>query len=142
MITEYRFADDAGPERDRRLLGRPHPPRNGYALLIVMMLIVTMTGLAAVHQRNLNSALRIEQARVESENRTRGPLSVLAHAIDLLKTGEAPAPIDYRYFHTFGSTKTLYRVSYSVSGKNNEKWFVTANPDPTASSLAPLPDSF
>lgn len=141
MSDRSQSACQASLENDRRP-PRPNPRRSGYALLIVMMLIMTMTGLAAVHQRNLNTALRIEQARMQSESRVHGPLSVLAHAIDLLKTGDAPAPIDYSFSHTYESTTTLYRVSYDVSGKGDNKWQVTANPDPSAIGLPALPDSF
>ena len=106
------------------------------------MLILTMSGMAAVHQRNLNAALRVEQARMESEAYRLGPLTVLAHAIGLFKTGDPPAPVKYSYSHTVGSTTTLYRVSYAVSGAGDNKWNVTADPDPSAGSLADLPDIF
>jgi len=139
MISRPPNTDQPNRVPTRRRQGQR---RNGYALLIVMMLIVTMTGLAAVHQRNLNAALRVEQARMESEDRHLGPISVLAHAIDLLKTGDAPAPVEYRYSHTVGSTTTMYRISYSVSGKGDNNWQVTANPDPTAGALAELPGNF
>jgi hypothetical protein len=142
MNTENKFAADSNRGSADRSPRRRQPPRDGYALLIVMMLIVTMTGLAAVHQRNLNAALRVEQARMKSESRVQGPLSVLAHAIDLLKTGDAPAPIEYVHSHTVGSTTTLYRVSYGVSGKDDNNWQITANPDPSAGALTTLPDSF
>lgn len=140
MNSDQRIADQACnhlPQSRRR-----GQRRQGYALLIVMMLIVTMTGLAAVHQRNLNAALRVEQARMESEAHHLGPLWVIAHAIDLLKTGDAPAPIQYRYSHTFGGSTTMYRISYDVSGKGDDTWHVTANPDPTAGALAELPGNF
>ena len=113
--------------------------RRGYALLIVMIVIMTTTALAAAHQRYLNSALRIEQARVRSEAIARGPRTVLALAVDRLESGDAPAPVDYSYSHTVAGQTTLYRVSYSVAGTT---WTVTAEPDPTAGLLATLPTSF
>jgi hypothetical protein len=108
-------------------------------LLIVLIVILTTSGLAAVHQRQLSAALRVEQARIQSENHARGPLSVLAIAIDRLKTGDPPAPVDYGYAHTVGGTTTLYRVSYAVAGT---QWTVTAEPDPSAGALTTLPSSF
>jgi hypothetical protein len=108
-------------------------------LLIVLIVILTTTGLAAVHQRNLSTALRVEQARIQSEAHAQGPLTVLAVAIDLLKTGDPPAPVEYSYAHTLGATTTLYRISYRVSGT---RWTVTAQPDPSAGALAVLPASF
>jgi hypothetical protein len=113
--------------------------RGGYALLIVLIVILTTTGLAAVHQRHLSAALRIEQARIQSEAHAQGPLRVLAVAIDLLKTGDPPAPVDYSYSHVVGTTTTLFRVRYAVSGA---QWTVTAEPDATAGALTPLPASF
>ena len=113
--------------------------RKGYALLIVMIVIMTTTALAAAHQRYLDSALRIEQSRIRSEEMAQGPRTVLARAVDLLETGDAPAPVDYRYSHTVGTTTTMYRVSYSVAGS---VWTVTAEPDATAGSLSILPASF
>lgn len=113
--------------------------RSGYALLIVMIVILTTTALAAVHQRQLSAALRLEQARMESEAHAQGPLTVLAVAIDRLKTGDPPAPVSYRYLHVVGTAATLYRVSYAVAGS---QWSVTAKPDPTANLLPSLPASF
>jgi hypothetical protein len=143
MIAENMIADHRNPGMSRRPnRRRRRVRRSGYALVIVTMLILTMSGMGAVHQRNLNAALRIEQARMESEDYRQGPLTVLAHAIDLLKAGDAPAPVSYSYSHTVGTTTTLYRVSYAVSGAGDEKWNVTADPDPSAGSLADLPDIF
>tara|TARA_R110002049_G_scaffold4601_5_gene32091 strand:- start:134197 stop:134568 length:372 start_codon:yes stop_codon:yes gene_type:complete len=113
--------------------------RQGYALLIVMIVVMTTTALAAAHQRHLNTKLRLEQARVRSEIISRGPRKVLAKAVDLLETGDAPAPVDYQYSHTSGSLTRLYRVSYRSAGNT---WTVTAEPDPTAGTLADLPTSF
>ena len=81
--------------------------RRGYALLIVLVVILTTTALAAVHQRQLSAALRVEQARMQSEAFAQGPLAVLATAIDRLKTGDPPAPVDYSYSHTVGTTTTV-----------------------------------
>ena len=108
-------------------------------MLIVLIVILTTTGLAAVHQRHLSTALRVEQARVQSEAHAQGPLTVLAVAIDLLKTGDPPAPVDYSYLHTVGTTTTLYRISYSVSGT---QWTVTAEPIASVGTLTTLPGSF
>ena len=108
-------------------------------MLIVMIVIMTTTALAAVHQRHLNTALRVEQARTASEDYANGPLSVLAIAIDRLNTGDVPAPVAFSYSHTVAGTTTLYRVSYTRAGTN---WTVTAEPDPTASALPLLPASF
>ena len=113
--------------------------RSGYALLLVVIIILTSTAMSAVYQRHLNSALRIEQARVASEENARGPLSVLAVALESLDSGDPPAPVDYSYSHTVDSTTTLYRVMYrNVLGQ----WIVTAEPDPTAGSLPTLPTNF
>jgi hypothetical protein len=143
MIAENKIADRRNPGMSHRLnRRRRRVRRNGYALVIVTMLILTMSGMAAVHQRNLNAALRVEQARMESEAYRLGPLTVLAHAIDLLKTGDAPAPVSYSYAHTVGSITTLYRVSYAVSGAGDNTWNVTVDPDPSAEALSTLPEDF
>ena len=108
-------------------------------MLIVMIVILTSTAFAAVHQRQLGAALRIEQARVLSEEFNLGPVSVLGIAIDLLDTGDAPAPISYSYDHTVGGVTTTYRVSYARSGN---QWTVTADPDASGAVLPTLPTSF
>ncbi len=113
--------------------------RSGYALLIVLIVILTTTGLAAVHQRQLTAALRVEQARIESETYKDGPLTVLAVAVDRLKTGDPPAPVAYSYGHVVGTTKILFRIRYELAGN---QWTVTAEPDPGAGFLPPLPSSF
>lgn len=122
------------PNRRRR-----RPRRGGYVLLIVMMLILTTTALSAAHQRHLSAALRVEQARVQSEQRIHGPIAVLAIACARLETGDPPSTISYRYSHTSEGVTTLYRIDY-VS--NSPQWIVTAEPDASAGALATLPDEF
>lgn len=123
-------------------MNRDHKPqraRAGYAMLIVMIVIMTTTAFAAVHQRYLIASLRVEQARVESENYANGPLTVLAVAIERMDTGNPPAPVNYRYSHTVAAVTTLYRIGYTQAGT---QWTVTAEPDATAGSLPTLPASF
>ncbi len=115
-----------------------HRARRGYAMLIVMMVILTSMIFGVVHQRHLIAALQIEQARIDSETYVYGPLSVLAIAVDRLEKGKPPAPIDYRYTHTVDGQATLYRISYTRAGN---QWTVTAEPDPTAGGLPVLPTS-
>ena len=134
MISGRTIANESSWPMSRRPQGR-----RGYALLIVLALILTTTALAAVHQRQLSAALRVEQARMASEAFAEGPLAVLATAIDRLKTGDPPAPVDYSYSHSVGATTTLFRISYTVSGT---QWTVTALPDTTAGLLPNLPASF
>jgi hypothetical protein len=138
-VNRNRFFGHLRPCCRPRLRPSCRPRRRGYALLIVLMVILTTTAMAAVHQRHLSAALRVEQARIQSEAYAQGPLAVLAVAIDLLKTGDPPAPIDYSYLHTVGTTATLYRISYAVSGT---QWTVTAEPDASAGLLTTLPASF
>lgn len=115
--------------------------RGGYVMLIVMMLILTTSAMAAVHARHLNSALRIEQARIRSEAFNEGPVTVLAVACQRLETGDPPsATADYRYSHSVDGVIVLYRVQYANIGP--DRWSVTAEPDSTASSLTLLPSSF
>ena len=118
---------------------RQQQSRSGYAMLIVMMVILTSTIFAVVHQRHLMAALQIEHARMESEAYVNGPLSVLAIAVDRLEKGKPPAPIEYQYTHTVDTTPTLYRISFTRAG---DQWTVTAEPDTTAGGLATLPASF
>ena len=99
----------------------------------------TTTALAAAHQRHLSAALRVEQARVRSEQRNDGPIAVLAIACARLETGDPPTSASYRYSHTAGGATTLYRVDF-VS--NASLWTVTAEPDATAAIFPLLPDSF
>lgn len=134
--SQTRRSDVAKP----RVFSRRVPGgRDGYAMLIVLIVILTTTAFAAVHQRQLSAALRVEQARMESEAFAQGPLAVLATAIDRLKTGDPPAPVEYSFTHTAGGTSTVYRVSYAVAGN---QWAVTALPDSTASLLPTLPSNF
>lgn len=115
--------------------------RRGYAMLIVMMLILTTTALAAVHTRYLNSALRIEQARLRSEQRAGGPVAVLAVACARLESGDPPSsPIEYQYSHNDGIQTLLYRIQYEETA--TDRWTVTADIDATATALSVLPASF
>lgn len=120
-----------------KIRGRRKADRSGYAMLIVMMLILTTTALAAVHTRHLNSALRVEQARVRSETRARGALTVLAIACQRLETGDPTSGDSYRYTHSDGLD---YRITYDEVA--SDRWQVTADPDANATALLMLPDSF
>ena len=114
--------------------------RRGYALLLVMVIILTSSAFLAVHQRQLNTSLRIEQARIQSEDLRRGPVSVLAVACALLDNGRPPSDFEeYRYNHIVAGTATLYRVTYQYTGT---RWTITAEPDATAGALLELPPSF
>lgn len=110
-------------------------------MVVVMMLILTATAMAAVQMRHLSSALRIEQARMRSEARVQGPVMVLAIACARLEAGNPPASnATYQYTHHDGIQSTLYRVAYVEVAQ--DRWTVTADPDPTAGTLPALPDEF
>ncbi|MCS7466106.1 hypothetical protein NZK35_05385 [Stieleria sp. ICT_E10.1] len=120
---------------------RPPSRRRGYAMLVVMLLILTTTGMAAVHARQLAASLRIEQARRRSEARSRGPTTALAIACQRIETGNpTDASASFQYSHHDGFQTVLYRISYQAVGP--DKWTVTAEPDPAAGTLPPLPASF
>ncbi|MEO1525348.1 MAG: hypothetical protein AAFX06_07920 [Planctomycetota bacterium] len=102
-----------------------------------MMLILTTTALAAVHTRHLNAALRVEQARMRREAFGRGPTAVLAIACQRLETGDPAPGANFRYTHSDG---VEYRVIYAQVA--TDRWQVTANPDPGATVLTALPDTF
>jgi len=110
-------------------------------MLIVMLLILTTTAMAAVHARHLATALRLEQARIRSEARSRGPMMVLAVACQRIETGSpTTSSVSYQYSQNDGFQTLLYRVTYQSTG--SDKWTVTADPDPTAGTLPVLPASF
>ena len=113
--------------------------RGGYAMLLVMVIILTSTAFVALHQRHLNSALRIEQSRMRSETFRAGPVSVVAVACERLETGDPASPVSYRYDHSVDGLTTLYRVDYELVGT---QWTITAEPDSAALLLPDLPASF
>ena len=99
--------------------------RSGYAMLIVLAVVLSSTALATIQMRYLDSALRIERARMESEEYSSGSLSVLAIAIERLQTGDPPMPVDYGYEHTVSGISSWYQVTYtSTAGQ----WTITAEP--------------
>ena len=110
-------------------------------MVVVMMLILTSTAMAAVQMRHLNSALRIEQARQKSEALARGPKLVLAIACARLESGNPPGTtVAYQYHHNDGAQSQLYRVEYAENPTN--RWAVSVEPDASATALPTLPDSF
>ena len=125
--------------KTNRRPNRKHRARRGYAMLLVMVVILTSSAFVAVHQRHLNAALRLEQSRVRSEDYRRGPVTVASIACQRLETGDPPAPISYSYKHTVDAITTLYRVSYKQSGK---QWTILAEPDDKAGIYNELPASF
>jgi hypothetical protein len=113
--------------------------RRGYAMLIVLAVVLSSTALATIQMRHLDSALRIERARMEAEEYSSGSLSVLAIAIERLQTGDPPTPVNYGYFHTVAGVSTWYQISYASV---TDQWTVTATPDSNANLLPVLPASF
>ncbi len=110
-------------------------------MIVVMMLILTSTAMAAVQMRHMNTALRIEQARVRSESRTQGPVTVLAIACSRLETGDPPGnDVSFRYNHDDGFQTSDYRLRYRQIAPG--RWSVSADPDPSSSTLMLLPDRF
>ena len=110
-------------------------------MVVVMMLILTATAMAALQMRHLNSALRIEQARQRSETRVNGPVMVLAIACARLETGDPPSNnVSYRYTHNSSTESLVYRVTFQKL--TTDRWTITANPDATAGSLPNLPVKF
>ena len=121
------------------LEGNRRRPRQGYAMLIVLIVVLSTSALAATQMRYLDSATRIERARINAEDYSNGPLTVLAVAINRVQSGDPPNPAAFRYSHNVGTATTLYRIDYS---RVRDDWTVTATPDPNAGSLAQLPGSF
>ncbi|TWT54261.1 hypothetical protein Pla22_19030 [Rubripirellula amarantea] len=118
---------------------RPSRRRGGYAMLIVLIVVLSTSALAATQMRYLEAAARIERARLNTESYSSGPLTVLSIAINRVYTGDPPTSGSYQYSHTVGANTTLYRIDYV---RNVDAWTVTADPDPTASTLPLLPASF
>lgn len=125
--------------QNSKRIRRKYRGRRGYAMLLVMVVILTSSAFVAVHQRHLNAALRLEQSRVLSEDYRRGPVTVLSVACQRLETGNPPAPISYFYNHTIDTVTTMYRVSYSQSGA---QWTIIAEPDTNAGIYDELPTTF
>ena len=110
-------------------------------MLVVMMLILTTTAMAAVHARHLAASLRIEQARIRSETRSRGPVMVLAIACQRIETGTpTTSSASFQYTHHDGNQSAMYRITYQSTDTNT--WAVTAEPDPLATTLPALPPKF
>lgn len=131
MIIESRTRNRRQPTRSQR----------GFVMVLVMITIMATTALAAVHQRSLTAAIRLEQAQIESERRRLGPTTALAIAVERLHTGDpidTDGTVEYHLNHTFDGVTTMYRVTYARIGST---WNVTADPDPSAADLDPLPSN-
>ena len=113
--------------------------RKGYAMLIVIAIVLSSTALATIQMRHLDSALRIERARMDAQAYSAGSLSVVAIAIERLETGDPSTFFDYGYSHTVGGNQNWYRIDYD---NTVDQWTVNATPDPTAAKLWRLPSSF
>lgn len=111
-------------------------------MLMVMVVLIAMLGMAAVHQRRLSAALRIEEAVVAAEARHRGPLFALAQALEVAETGVPPSsPALYGLqFVAAGDTQPQdYSVRYTRAGS---EWTVDVQRVDDASGLTPLPTHF
>ncbi len=121
---------------------RRRPARGGFAMLIVMVVLIAMLGMAAVHQRRLSAALRIEEAVVAAEERHRGPLFALARALEVAETGTPPSNLAVYGFQFVPAGQTqqqAYAICYTRAGS---QWTVDVQRIDDASSLPPLPAHF
>ncbi|QEG38578.1 hypothetical protein UC8_05350 [Roseimaritima ulvae] len=111
-------------------------------MLIVMVVLIAMLGMAAVHQRRLSAALRIEEAVVAAEARHRGPLFALAQALEIAESGPPPNnPSIYGLqFVAPGETqRQAYSIRYTRTGS---QWTVDVQRIDDASGLLALPTHF
>ena len=115
--------------------------RRGYALLTVSVFLVLMLATTSVVQRHLSSTLRIEQARVRTEQRDEALIHALAKAVELLETGTPPSD-PYDCGTTIDTSQGLQSVTLTFASEAAEIWNVQAAPTLPAEMPSPMPVSF
>ena len=115
--------------------------RRGYALLTVSVFLVLMLATTGAVHRHLSSTLRIEQARVRTEQRDEALIHAVARAVALLETGTPPST-PYVCGTTIDTSQGLESITVTFTSESAEIWSVHAAPTPPAESPQPMPISF
>ena len=115
--------------------------RRGYALMTVSVFLVLMLAMTGVVHRHLSSALRIEKARVQAEQRDEALIHALAKAMELLETGVPPSD-PYVCGTTVDTSQGLESITVTFANEISEIWSLHAAPTAPAEDPQPMPASF
>ena len=110
-------------------------PRNGYAMLVVLVFIALLMSMGTVSHRQLSSVHRVERARENLRIRDEGSIYALALAMELLKTGLPPSS-PYVCGVTLDTSDGSRAFTVTFTDVGGGTWDVVGRP--TLTSEAPI----
>ncbi len=125
----------------RKRFARRGYSRRGYALLTVSVFLVLMLATTGVVHRHLSSTLRIERARVRTEQRDEALIHALAKALELLETGTPPSD-PYVCGTTINTSQGPESITVTFTSEIGAIWSVHARPTAPDENPQPMPATF
>jgi hypothetical protein len=115
--------------------------RSGYAMLMVLLFLILMFSIMGLACRQLESALRAEQARALQVQRDEGSVPALGKALALLETGFPPTS-PYVCGTSIVTSNGTVSLTVTFTSLGNNTWSVESVPTAPGDSPQPMPDSF
>ncbi|MDA1016268.1 MAG: hypothetical protein O3A00_17655 [Planctomycetota bacterium] len=114
--------------------------RSGYAMILVLALILVVSAVSATAFRYLATAARVERTISIQNDLDQGALLVAAQGLSLLETAPPPSnPYQCQTSATINGTPTAFELTYTSDMFN--EWQLDVRPY-SGSGLPTMPDSF
>jgi hypothetical protein len=117
------------------------PPRNGYAMVLVLVFIALMLTFYSVAYRRIGAALRAETIRTLQTERNEGCIHAAARGLALLETGLPPSN-PYVCGTSVGSPPRDRSFTVTFGSQEEGVWWVHAAPTVWPDEPEPMPASF
>jgi hypothetical protein len=121
---------------------RIRTPRRGYALLLVLVLVVLFSALWGVAYRQIAAAVRVEAVNVQQTQRDQGSTEAVAMGLTLLETGAPPLPWPYSCAVTLNTPAGPISYTVTFTSEGPSQWAVSAFPTAVGQSPPPMPATF
>jgi hypothetical protein len=120
---------------------KARPPRNGYAMVLVMVFIALLLTFYSVAYRHVAAAVRAEKVRTKQAERDQGCIQAVGRGVTLLETGLPPSN-PYICATTIGTPPDDCLFTVTFESEVEGVWSVRAYPTEWPDSPAPMPSTF
>lgn len=120
---------------------RARPPRDGYAMVLVMVFIALLLTFYGVAYRHVAAAVRAETIRVGQRQRDQGCIHAVARGLTLLETGLPPSN-PYVCGTTIGAPPDDCPFTVKFESEVEGVWSVRAYPTEWPDAPQAMPSTF
>ena len=120
---------------------KTRPPRDGYAMVLVLVFLALMLTFYSVSYRHVATTLRAETVRTRQEQRDEGCIQALARGLTLLETGSPPSN-PYTCAAVIGAPPDERSFTVSFTSETAGEWSLCAVPTEWPDQPELMPSSF